>query len=552
MEGEGLYAAHIYHSIPGKKSIGRISMRSKPVFWIFLVLVSGVILTSPVTGAPAVPVASFISNVTSGTVPFTVQFIDTSVNTPTSWTWLFGDGGISSLQDPTHTYTTAGIYTVTLIATNTAGSNTFTNAGYVTVTKASSVPVVSFVTNITSGFVPLTVQFVDTSTNSPSSWVWSFGDGGVSTSPNPVYTYTTRGAYTVTLTATNSAGSNTTSLTNYITANQVTVTPTALFKSTVTSGYEPLTVQFVDASTNTPNSWVWSFGDGSTSTLQNPSHTYTAPGTYDVTLTATNTIGSNTVTQPGYITVNAAVPVSSFTANVTSGVAPLTVQFSDTSNNTPTGWYWSFGDGGISTSENPVYTFSTVGSYAVSLGATNAAGSNTTTIPAFVTVTNAASPPITSFIADIQSGTAPLTVQFTDTSGNSPIGWQWSFGDGSMSTDQNPSYTYTQSGTYSVSLTAVNSGGHNTTTMPGFITVSAPFSTPAPTQVAPTVSQTTGATTGQPTETQTTAQPASSGTPPSWTLPLIGIVILVLAVIALLLHAKGRSGGRRRSRGRDL
>ncbi|MFZ1127103.1 PKD domain-containing protein [Methanoregula sp.] len=527
-------------------------MKSKPVFWIFLVLVSGVILTSPVTGAPAVPVASFISNVTSGTVPFTVQFIDTSVNTPTSWTWLFGDGGISSLQDPTHTYTTAGIYTVTLIATNTAGSNTFTNAGYVTVTKASSVPVVSFVTNITSGFVPLTVQFVDTSTNSPSSWVWSFGDGGVSTSPNPVYTYTTRGAYTVTLTATNSAGSNTTSLTNYITANQVTVTPTALFKSTVTSGYEPLTVQFVDASTNTPNSWVWSFGDGSTSTLQNPSHTYTAPGTYDVTLTATNTIGSNTVTQPGYITVNAAVPVSSFTANVTSGVAPLTVQFSDTSNNTPTGWYWSFGDGGISTSENPVYTFSTVGSYAVSLGATNAAGSNTTTIPAFVTVTNAASPPITSFIADIQSGTAPLTVQFTDTSGNSPIGWQWSFGDGSMSTDQNPSYTYTQSGTYSVSLTAVNSGGHNTTTMPGFITVSAPFSTPAPTQVAPTVSQTTGATTGQPTETQTTAQPASSGTPPSWTLPLIGIVILVLAVIALLLHAKGRSGGRRRSRGRDL
>ena len=167
-------------------------------------------------------------------------------------------------------------------------------------------------------------------------------------------------------------------------------------------------------------------------------------------------------------------------------------------------------------------------------------------------MTNAASPPITSFIADIQSGTAPLTVQFTDTSGNSPIGWQWSFGDGSMSTDQNPSYTYTQSGTYSVSLTAVNSGGHNTTTMPGFITVSAPFSTPAPTQVAPTVSQTTGATTGQPTETQTTAQPASSGTPPSWTLPLIGIVILVLAVIALLLHAKGRSGGRRRSRGRDL
>jgi len=541
------------HGIPGKKNIGWISMKTKPVFCLFLVLVAGVILISPVMGA--VPVASFISNATTGTVPFTVQFMDTSVNTPTSWTWLFGDGGISSSQDPAHTYTTAGTYTVTLIATNAAGSNTLTNAGYITVTKTSSVPVVSFVTNITSGVVPLTVQFVDASTNSPSSWVWSFGDGGVSTSPDPVHTYATQGSYTVTLTVTNSAGSNTTSLTNYITANQMTVTPTALFKSTVTSGYEPLTVQFVDASTNSPNSWVWSFGDGGTSTLQNPAHTYTAAGTYAVTLTATNTIGSNTVTQPGYITVNAAVPVTSFTANVTSGVKPLTVQFTDTSNNTPTGWYWTFGDGGTSSSENPVYTFSSVGSYAVSLGATNSAGSNTTTMPAYINVTNTVSPPFTSFIADIQSGNAPLTVQFTDTSGNSPNGWQWSFGDGTMSTEQNPYHTYTQGGTYSVSLTAVNSGGHNTTALPGYIVVSAPVVTATPTQVITTVPQTLATAAEQPTETQsaavTTASPGSGGSS-SWTLPFIGVVILVLVIIALVLYSGGRSGGRRRSRGGDL
>ena len=280
-------------------------------------------------------------------------------------------------------------------------------------------------------------------------------------------------------------------------------------------------------------------------------HTYTAAGTYAVTLTATNAMGSNTVTQPGYITVNAAVPVSSFTANVTSGAKPLTVQFTDTSNNTPTAWYWTFGDGGTSTSENPVYTFSSVGSFAVSLGATNTAGSNTTTMPAYINVTNAASPPITSFSSDIQSGTAPLTVRFTDTSGNSPNGWQWSFGDGAQSTDQNPSHTYTQGGTYSVILTAVNSGGDNTTTMPGFITVSASVVTTLPTQVVTTVPVTTE----QQTETQsaagTTAPPGSGGSS-SWTLPFIGVVILALIVIALLLHAGGRSGGRRRSRGGDL
>ncbi len=370
-------------------------MKTKSVVWLFLILVSGAILISPVLGA--VPEASFISNTSSGTVPLTVQFVDSSLNTPTSWTWLFGDGGISTSQNPTHTYTTAGAYTVTLIATNSAGSNTVTESGYISVTKATSVPVVSFMANITSGIVPLSVQFLDSSTNSPSSWVWSFGDGGTSTSPEPIHTYTTQGLYTVTLTATNSAGSNTTSLNNYITATQVTMIPTALFKSTVTSGYEPLTVQFVDASTNSPISWVWSFGDGATSTLQDPVHTYTAAGNYAVTLTASNDMGSNTITQPGYITVNAAIPLASFTSNVTSGSNPLSVQFTDTSNNTPTGWYWTFGDGDTANSQNPVHTFTGVGSYVVSLGVSNSAGSNITTMPAYITVTNAQSPPVSSF-----------------------------------------------------------------------------------------------------------------------------------------------------------
>ena len=206
--------------------------------------------------------ASFISNVSSGNTPLTVQFIDSSLNSPTSWTWLFGDSGTSTSQNPTHTYATAGSYTVTLIATNAAGSDTLTKMGYITATKATSVPVASFVTNVTSGSVPLSVQFLDSSNNSPIAWVWSFGDGGSSTLSNPVHTYTTAGTYTVTLTATNSAGSNTISQAKYITANLVTDAPGPLFKSTVNSGYAPLNVQFVDASSNAPTAWIWSFGDG--------------------------------------------------------------------------------------------------------------------------------------------------------------------------------------------------------------------------------------------------------------------------------------------------
>ena len=179
-------------------------MKVKTVVWLLVILISSIFLISPVLGD--VPVANFISNTTSGSVPLTVQFVDSSQNTPTSWTWLFGDGGMSTDQNPTHTYLTAGTYTVTLIAKNFYGSNTVTENGYITASKAAAVPVVSFVTNITSGNAPLSVQFLDSSTNSPSSWVWSFGDGGTATSYDPIHTYTTAGQYTVTLTATNSAG----------------------------------------------------------------------------------------------------------------------------------------------------------------------------------------------------------------------------------------------------------------------------------------------------------------------------------------------------------
>ena len=529
-------------------------MKAKTVVWLLVILISGIFLISPVLADA--PVASFISNTTSGTVPLTVQFVDSSQNSPTSWTWLFGDGGISSSQNPTHTYTTAGTYTVTLIAKNFYGSNTVTQNGYITVSKAAAVPVVSFVTNITSGNAPLSVQFLDSSTNSPSSWVWSFGDGGTSTIYDPVHTYTTAGQYTVTLTATNSAGSNTTSLNNYIDVTQVTVAPTALFKATVTQGYEPLTVQFVDVSTNSPNSWVWSFGDGGTSTIQNPTHTYAASGTFEVTLTASNAMGSSTEAEPGYIVVNAATPVASFTSNVTSGASPLSVQFSDTSNNTPTGWYWSFGDGATSTNENPVHTYTTVGSYAVSLGASNTAGSNTSTIPAYINVSNVISPPVSSFFTNTKTGTVPLSIMFEDTSTNSPDYWQWSFGDGALSSAENPTHTYIQSGTYTVTLTTENAGGSNTTTMTGYITVSPQYATTSATPVLLTTSPTLATVTQQVTAiqstTETTAAPASAGTSPSWTLPLIVVVILVLVVIALVLRRGGQSGGRRRYRGGDL
>ncbi|MEW1943210.1 PKD domain-containing protein, partial [Pseudarthrobacter sp. NPDC080037] len=140
-------------------------------------------------------------------------------------------------------------------------------------------PVASFTATPKTGTAPLPVTFADTSTGSPTSWAWTFGDGATSTIQSPTHSYTTAGTYTATLTATNSTGSSSTSTT--ITVNA----PAASFTATPTSGTLPLSVAFQDTSTGTPSSWSWNFGDGATSTLQNPTHVYSAAGTYTATLT---------------------------------------------------------------------------------------------------------------------------------------------------------------------------------------------------------------------------------------------------------------------------
>jgi tripartite motif-containing protein 71 len=246
--------------------------------------------------APIFPVANFSSNVTKGYVPLSVQFKDLSKNAM-SWKWDFGDGVISTLQNPVHTYSKAGNYNVNLTAINVNG----TSSKVVVITVLpKGIPVANFASNVTSGKVPLTVTFKDKSTGSPTSWRWSFGDGSVKTSQNPAHTYSKAGSYTVKLTVTNTAGSNTTTKTNYI---KVIGKPIAAFSATPTSGKAPLSVKFTDKSTGSPTSWRWSFGDGSVKTSQNPAHTYSKAGSYTVKLTITNVAGSTTTTKTNYIVV---------------------------------------------------------------------------------------------------------------------------------------------------------------------------------------------------------------------------------------------------------
>ena len=415
------------------------------------------------------PVANFSATPLSGVMPLNVQFTDASTNSPTSWSWNFGDSTTSTLQNPSHTYSNSGTYSVSLTVTNTNGSNTLVKNNYISVTSQVIAPVASFSGTPTSGTVPLTVNFTDTSTNNPNRWSWNFGDNTTSTSQNPSHIYNSVGTYTVSLTAFNNAGSNTSTKTSYITVNSLPVSPTVAFTGTPLSGVIPLTVNFTDNSTGSPTSWLWNFGDNTTSTIQNPTHVFSNTGTYTIKLTASNTNGSNTLTKNSYITaLSGAVPQANFSGTPLTGNISMTVNFTDLSLNNPTSWLWNFGDNTTSTSKNPSKTFTVPGSYSITLKATNSSGSNTITKNNYITLSYNL-PPVAQFTSNVKTGRAPLTVYFSDTSSGYPNRWLWNFGDGITSQLQNPSHRYSTRGTFNVSLQVWNNVGNNTVVKSSYI-----------------------------------------------------------------------------------
>jgi len=424
---------------------------------------------------PGAPVANFTANVTAGDAPLAVRFTDLSTGAMAR-SWNFGDGATSTEQNPVHVYTAAGVYTVNLTVTNDFGSDTEVKTGYITVTEPDT-QVADFTGTPTTGDAPLEVRFADNSTGKPVQWLWEFGDGRIATTKNPITTYRQPGTYTVNLTATYGDGSSSRSTkADYITVNLPN--PVASFTADQARGNADLPVQFTDTSTGSPTSWAWTFGDGATSTDQNPAHTYTTAGTYTVALTVTGGGQAHTEAKAAYITaVDPGVPpAAEFRADTTGGYAPLVVRFFDQSQGDVDEWLWNFGDGATSVDQNPVHTYTAAGTYTVTLTAKKAgAPDSTRTKPAYVTVDDPK--PVADFTVTRLRGEAPLTVQFTDNStGAPPLTRAWDFGDGTNSTLRNPTHVFDHDGegarTYTVTLTATNSGGNGVKTTA--ITVVAP------------------------------------------------------------------------------
>ena len=312
------------------------------------------------------------------------------------------------------------------------------------------------------------VHFTDLSTSPLSSittWQWEFGDGGTSGAQNPTHIYTVIGTFNVSLVITTASGCIDT------VTHPVPVPDGPLANFTTPPVCEGDSTCFTDLSTsgggNALISWFWDFGDGNTSTDQQPCHLYNAPGIYNVTLTVCNDLGCcDSTTLPVEIYPN---PLADFDAvSDCSYVASFTDQ---SFANAPgiISWYWDFGDGsGSSTQQNPVYVYPDSGTYLVTLTVVNSNGCSSTTSDS-VTANMGA---VTDF-AD--STTCNNTTYFTDLSyavqpGDSIVAWYWEFGDGDTSTVQNPVHQYNSSANYTVNLTvAVASGCSNSTSSNLFI-----------------------------------------------------------------------------------
>lgn len=236
---------------------------------------------------PELPVAAFSASPTSGLAPLTVTFTNRSTDA-TSYVWDFGDGdgSTSSAATVEHTYEQADSYKVTLSATGPGG----TAAATETIAVVNpDLPVAAFRASPVDGALPLVVRFDNESTGA-DAYSWTFGDGGVSTEESPEYTYRSPGDYEVTLAVTGPGGAASETKPGFIHITRGD-DPVAAFSADTGTGYGTHTVAFSNESQNA-TSYLWDFGDGTTSREDNPAHEYVTHGVYTVTLTAEGPGGS--------------------------------------------------------------------------------------------------------------------------------------------------------------------------------------------------------------------------------------------------------------------
>ncbi|MCL5963261.1 MAG: PKD domain-containing protein [Candidatus Thermoplasmatota archaeon] len=333
--------------------------------------------------------ASINSNTTGGSTPLLVNFtgIASGGTAPYSYAWNFGDGGSGNGGVIAHTFNTAGSYTVILTVTDSNG-NSATSSLVITAKSPTSPLTVSVSANATGGTAPMEVTFTATASGgtAPYSYAWNFGDGGSGNGQSVSHTYTKAGNYTSEVSVTDASTQTTTGTVLITVTGNSSIAPlTATASSNVTSGNVTLFVQFNGNAGGgiSPYTWQWTFGDGATSTAQNPVHSYPISGTYTVNLKVTDSNGDHATSSVTIVarSVSSSAPlVAGISATPSTGTAPLTVSFSGSvsGGTTPYSYAWNFGDGNTGTGQTISHVYNSSGTYTATLTVTDNSGTTAT------------------------------------------------------------------------------------------------------------------------------------------------------------------------------
>jgi gliding motility-associated-like protein len=415
------------------------------------------------------PVADFTISAT-GCFPDSVHFTNTSNTNGRPayiWSWAFGDGNIAPTPNAVHIYNAPGSYNIKYSIITDIGCLSDTAIKQIDLTP---VPVAKFGFS-TPQCAGHNISFTDSSYANGSSvvkWYWDFGDGTpvvIATNGNAqMHSFSSPGNYTVTLKVENTSGCQ-----SLVSTLPVTVHPNPVVDFNIGDGCLPQAgVSFTNASTISDGSqnnfiYQWSFGDGGTSGVKDPLHTYTSTGPFNTKLVVTSNAGCvDSVTKP--VTTIHSQPLAGFSASAYEICPGTTINFTDTSKvtaSTITQWQWLFGDNSSSTLQNPSKTFTTAGTYIVKLVAFSAFGcpSDTTQKTVIVNPTPVASFHISSPACETKD------IVFTDASTPSTtsiVKWNWDLADGTtFIRTSNSSFThnYNLASTYNATLQVENDKG---------------------------------------------------------------------------------------------
>ncbi|MEL6867423.1 MAG: PKD domain-containing protein, partial [Bacteroidota bacterium] len=400
------------------------------------------------------PLAAFEANLLMGCAPTSISFNNLSSSNATTFIWSFpgGNPSTSTSPSPVIEYDNPGTYGVSLVASNSAGSNSVTLNDYITIEAQATA---AFSINSLSG---ANVQFQNNSSDA-LSYFWTFGNGQSSDALHPTYTFPEDGDYEIRLVAYNDCGSDT-SRQNL----SIVTPPTAGFEVGMPTGCVPMNIQFNDQSSSNTVEWEWLFpgGQPESSNEASPMVLYTEAGTYSVSLTVRNAAGSDFIIQNDLIVIGQKAE-----AGFSETLSGLDLTLENTSLYANS-YLWDFGDGQMSTSASPNHSYAAPGTYALQLIASNDCGADT--LNKNISTINA---PEAAFAANLQAGCAPLVVNFTDESVGLIEDRLWDFpgGNPASSTAANPVVVYAEPGTYAVGLSVNNAVGESQQNIQDYIVV---------------------------------------------------------------------------------